>query len=56
MVTLRGILLFLVALVYVISPVDAIPDFLPGLGWVDDLAAVGLLAWVLIAQHRGQSP
>ena len=30
------------ALVYFISPIDAIPDFLPG-GYVDDLAMMALL-------------
>jgi uncharacterized membrane protein YkvA (DUF1232 family) len=39
------------AAVYLLSPVDLIPDFIPLVGWVDDalLAAVlldGLLNWV----------
>ena len=29
------------AIVYVVSPIDAIPDFIPFLGWVDDIAIVG---------------
>ncbi len=28
------------ALVYVITPLDAIPDFIPVAGWTDDAAAV----------------
>lgn len=28
------------ALLYVISPLDAVPDVLPFIGWLDDLAAV----------------
>jgi len=30
------------ALLYVVSPIDAIPDFIPFFGWVDDIAIVGL--------------
>lgn len=28
-------------ILYVVSPVDAIPDFLPLLGWMDDVTIVG---------------
>ncbi|KIZ37024.1 MULTISPECIES: YkvA family protein [Stutzerimonas stutzeri subgroup] len=31
-------------LLYFLSPIDAIPDWLPGLGFVDDLAVLG---WVM---------
>lgn len=37
-------LLTLLALLYVISPVDAVSDFIPVLGWLDD----GVLACVLL--------
>jgi uncharacterized membrane protein YkvA (DUF1232 family) len=30
------------AILYVVSPIDAIPDFLPIIGWIDDIAIVGL--------------
>ncbi len=56
MLVLRRILPILAALLYLLSPVDVVPDFLPGLGWLDDLVVLGLLAWVLIARQRGQSP
>lgn len=29
------------AIIYVVSPIDAIPDFLVGLGFVDDVAIIG---------------
>lgn len=44
----RGMLLG--ALVYFIIPVDALPDFLPGLGFTDD-AAVLMATLQLIAAH-----
>ncbi len=43
------------ALVYFISPADAVPDFLPG-GYVDDLAVLGGAAVMVVAhikpEHR----
>jgi len=40
------------AVVYFISPVDLVPDFLPVIGWVDD-AAVGIAAIInLVAKYR----
>jgi uncharacterized membrane protein YkvA (DUF1232 family) len=34
MLALRQLVTILIALLYVVSPVDAIPDFLPGIGWL----------------------
>ena len=43
------------ALIYFVSPVDAVPDFLPG-GYVDDLAVLGAAAATVVAhikpEHR----
>ena len=45
------------AILYVISPIDAIPDFIPIAGWIDDIAVVG---WAMnslskvIADYKGQ--
>ncbi|MGL4986606.1 MAG: YkvA family protein [Treponemataceae bacterium] len=35
------------AIIYVISPIDAIPDILPVVGWVDDIAVVGFVLFQL---------
>jgi hypothetical protein len=39
-------LLAALAVVYVVSPVDAVPDFVPILGWLDD----GLVLWFGLVQ------
>ena len=31
------------ALLYLLSPIDAVPDFIPVLGWLDDLVVAGLV-------------
>lgn len=51
----RRILPILAALLYVISPVDVVPDLFPGWGWMDDLLVLGLLAWYL-SRQRGRLP
>jgi len=37
-------LVTLLALLYVLSPIDLVSDFIPILGWLDD----GLVAWLLL--------
>ena len=41
------ILIVILVLVYIISPIDGIPDMIPFLGWIDDTFLVGLLAYYL---------
>lgn len=38
-----NIILIILAILYVISPYDIIPDLLVGWGWLDDLAVLGFL-------------
>ena len=40
-------LLVPLAIIYVISPVDALPDLMPILGWTDDISVIGLLLAVI---------
>ncbi|QLQ07439.1 MAG: DUF1232 domain-containing protein [Anaerolineae bacterium] len=60
--TLNKLLLPLLVLAYVVFPVDLLPDFIPGLGQLDDLAvilvAVRLFVMLapkdVVAQYRNQ--
>jgi uncharacterized membrane protein YkvA (DUF1232 family) len=46
-VSLKSIIIFIVALAYIISPFDFIPDYIVGLGQIDDVAILGLsLYWL----------
>jgi uncharacterized membrane protein YkvA (DUF1232 family) len=38
----KRVIVVLLAFIYIISPLDLIPDFIPVIGWLDDL---GVLAW-----------
>lgn len=33
-------LLVVLCLIYVLSPIDFLPDFIPLLGWIDDIGAI----------------
>ncbi|QTN44605.1 DUF1232 domain-containing protein [Ectopseudomonas mendocina] len=44
----QALLMVVAALLYFIAPLDAIPDWLVGVGFVDDLA---VLAWVMRTWH-----
>ena len=51
----RGMMAALIGAVYTISPIDAIPDVIVGIGWVDDLIVLGLTGfyiWRLISQRQ----
>jgi len=43
----KAICIFIVA--YALSPIDLIPDFIPVLGYVDDLILLPILIWSAIA-------
>ncbi len=48
-------ILFVLALAYVVWPVDAIPDVIPVVGWLDDLGVVALASaflWRAIEPYR----
>lgn len=39
-------------LIYLINPLDILPDFIPILGWVDDLALIAILTESLIHGNK----
>jgi uncharacterized membrane protein YkvA (DUF1232 family) len=43
---LKGAMLF--AALYLVSPIDLIPDFIPFAGWIDDLVLVPLLVSLIV--------
>lgn len=50
-------LFVLFALLYVLSPVDLIPDAIPILGWLDDVGVLSLaLAWAARESARYRLP
>lgn len=48
------ILLIILAVLYLLSPYDILPDFIIGWGWLDDLAILGLLWRYLYLYKRKQ--
>ncbi len=46
-VSAKSIVIFIVALAYIISPIDLIPDYIFGLGQIDDAAILGLSLYFL---------
>ncbi len=42
---IRKYLPWLIAILYFLNPYDIVPDFLVGLGWLDDLAVIALAWW-----------
>ena len=40
-VSIKSIAIFLAGLAYIISPIDLIPDYIIGLGQLDDIAILG---------------
>jgi len=49
--TLRTVLIALAGLIYIISPIDFIPDFIPVAGWADD----GTILYLVIKQLKKEA-
>lgn len=51
-------LIYALIILYVLWPVDLIPDFIVGGGWIEDIALLGILAWyqfVYRQRRKGES-
>ena len=46
-VSVKSIVIFVAALAYIISPIDLIPDYIIGLGQIDDAVILGLSLYFL---------
>ena len=51
----RSWIIFLAAL-YLISPIDLLPDFILGIGWLDDLALAGFVLYYLFYMKKRREP
>jgi uncharacterized membrane protein YkvA (DUF1232 family) len=55
--SLAGKIFVALAVVYVVSPLDAIPDVIPVIGWLDDVGVIGLaLAYLSRVLDRYRHP
>ena len=58
-ITARAAIAALIAAVYTLSPVDAIPDVIVGIGWIDDLIVLGmagLYIWRILSRRKSVRP
>ena len=46
-VAVKSIVIFILALAYLLSPIDLIPDWILGLGQIDDAAILGLALYYM---------
>ena len=53
-VSIKSIVIFVVALIYIINPMDLIPDYLIGLGQIEDATVLGLSLFFLEKEFVGE--
>ena len=51
-VSIKSIVIFVAALIYIISPIDLLSDYLIGLGQIDDVAILGFSLYLLERELR----
>lgn len=51
---MKKLILITLCILYVLSPIDFVPDLLWGIGWLDDLAAIGLTVHQLTEGSAGK--
>lgn len=47
-----NIILCVLAVLYVLSPYDLVPDLFVGVGWIDDIIVLGALWWYLYVYRK----
>ena len=52
---MRKVAIVMACFLYVFSPIDLMPDFIPGLGQIDDLGAIILTIRALLGKSGGES-
>ena len=48
-----ALFLFILVILYDLSPIDLVPDILPGIGWLDDLVITVIASLNLVEKHAG---
>lgn len=51
---LKRFLPWILGIIYVISPIDIIPDLIGGLGWLDDISVLGIMIWWFLSMQKKQ--
>lgn len=51
---MKRLLVLLLLALYFFSPYDLLPDFIVGIGWLDDLALIGLGVYYLFYRQKKQ--
>ena len=46
--TPRNTILAILAVLYIVSPIDIIPDWLPIVGWLDDIGILGVILCLIL--------
>ena len=49
---IKPVLVMLACVLYILSPIDLLPDFLPVVGWLDDLGVLGFLVHTYMAYKK----
>ncbi len=52
----RAVAIIVAAILYLLMPFDALPDFMPLVGWLDDLLVAIVTASYLYNQLKGRGP
>ena len=51
--SLVSFIVFFLSILYIISPIDFIPDFIPIVGWIDDLIVLFIGVLPMLRQFLG---